>query len=637
MPSGKSLFMPGAKWICADHLLAVVSEDSEIYGHTFTPSSGSSPLQNMMTIAPCSEYAEISLFNSSHENAEREQVALVTNQLRDMPVAMQNMQEQLALHAEMNEQLRCELAALREDHARSQTASEKKLSELSAALEVEIAAGTAQKKRLKKFDEKYAIEIDMFDIRLQDLEYARKSASRSESTSTQRFEVDTVSNLILDIQGRIQEISERLDGHSFVTSEDLAAKLTGIETEVELCRTHNLTMPGILNGIAYFMRHFESETDSAEVERRTASAIDAAMERRRGYLRGASEEQVRRELNTMLKYDKAAIQAFIAGVQKVCRDRRHSEPSTIPSKSAATTAAPELAVPSTRLQACDQQITSDGTLSIDTRDATTNERVQASVFSGGHDGCPASNAVDFPREDDTLEVSRTFEYTLMFDETGAAVCVVCGKAVEYYALTPCNHLTCHVCSLKARAFRNDKKCLICRQPAPHMILLEQADSFYGDYKATEFDRADHKLGISYATAEVFEAAAALLQHRCPIFGCEAFFETSGELHHHVAMEHNMVFCPVCDSGEPMTYEQWFEHDGSHPRCGTCKKRVLDVEALRAHWQACLPRPAGPPTGLAREEESLGKLIVGIEALGAHEAKAATGARSVDTEADFSLP
>jgi E3 ubiquitin-protein ligase ZNF598 len=56
-------------------------------------------------------------------------------------------------------------------------------------------------------------------------------------------------------------------------------------------------------------------------------------------------------------------------------------------------------------------------------------------------------------------------------EEEAEVCFICASEIDHYAVPPCNHRTCHICSLRMRALYQTKYCPHCRvsplhSPAP---------------------------------------------------------------------------------------------------------------------------------------------------------------------------
>ena len=48
------------------------------------------------------------------------------------------------------------------------------------------------------------------------------------------------------------------------------------------------------------------------------------------------------------------------------------------------------------------------------------------------------------------------------DVASSEVCFICASPVVYTAIAPCNHQTCHICSLRLRALYKTKACAHCR-------------------------------------------------------------------------------------------------------------------------------------------------------------------------------
>lgn len=48
------------------------------------------------------------------------------------------------------------------------------------------------------------------------------------------------------------------------------------------------------------------------------------------------------------------------------------------------------------------------------------------------------------------------------EDSDAEECFICASSVVHSSLTPCNHRTCHICSLRMRALYKQKECAHCR-------------------------------------------------------------------------------------------------------------------------------------------------------------------------------
>ena len=47
-------------------------------------------------------------------------------------------------------------------------------------------------------------------------------------------------------------------------------------------------------------------------------------------------------------------------------------------------------------------------------------------------------------------------------DSESAICFICADPVRFSAVPPCNHPTCHICSLRLRALYKSKACTHCR-------------------------------------------------------------------------------------------------------------------------------------------------------------------------------
>lgn len=48
------------------------------------------------------------------------------------------------------------------------------------------------------------------------------------------------------------------------------------------------------------------------------------------------------------------------------------------------------------------------------------------------------------------------------DDSDSEVCFICASPVVHNSIAPCNHRTCHICSLRMRALYKSKACPHCR-------------------------------------------------------------------------------------------------------------------------------------------------------------------------------
>jgi hypothetical protein len=48
------------------------------------------------------------------------------------------------------------------------------------------------------------------------------------------------------------------------------------------------------------------------------------------------------------------------------------------------------------------------------------------------------------------------------EDDGQDLCWICAEPVKYYAISECNHRTCHVCALRLRALYKKLDCTFCK-------------------------------------------------------------------------------------------------------------------------------------------------------------------------------
>lgn len=122
----------------------------------------------------------------------------------------------------------------------------------------------------------------------------------------------------------------------------------------------------------------------------------------------------------------------------------------------------------------------------------------------------------------------------------AEVCFICASPVQHTAIAPCNHRTCHICSIRMRALYKTKACAHCRTESDHVILTDDHEKPYQDFSAGDFFKTDDNLGIKFERPEIFEDARLLLQYNCPDGECDVACLGWPDLHRHTKTAHGKV-------------------------------------------------------------------------------------------------
>lgn len=158
------------------------------------------------------------------------------------------------------------------------------------------------------------------------------------------------------------------------------------------------------------------------------------------------------------------------------------------------------------------------------------------------------------------------------DDTDAETCFICASTVQHTAVTPCNHRTCHICSLRLRALYKVKTCAHCRTESDHVIFTDNHTKNYEEFSPKDFFKTIESLGIRFENEDILTDTQLLLRFNCPDAECDVACLGWPDLHRHVQTAHGkkMWYVPpkhvirgFADSGckRPVYTEQ----EGLHSR------------------------------------------------------------------------
>lgn len=185
-------------------------------------------------------------------------------------------------------------------------------------------------------------------------------------------------------------------------------------------------------------------------------------------------------------------------------------------------------------------------------------------------------------------------------------CIICADKLQYAALSPCSHRTCHKCSFRQRALFNKKTCLVCRSEAEKLIYTEQLEAKYDDF-GNEFAEFDEQYGINFTSKEVASDTLGLLKYRCNICvsekreGYDRDYGSFNKYKEHLRDEHNKTICMICATFKKAfpcelkihTPNQLRNHQSrgdsegfkGHPMCGFCSgRRFYSDDELYLHMR-----------------------------------------------------
>ncbi|KZV79126.1 hypothetical protein EXIGLDRAFT_480994 [Exidia glandulosa HHB12029] len=131
------------------------------------------------------------------------------------------------------------------------------------------------------------------------------------------------------------------------------------------------------------------------------------------------------------------------------------------------------------------------------------------------------------------------------DSSATPTCWICAEPVKYYALSECNHRTCHVCCLRLRALYKKRECTFCKAAQPAIVQTVSADAPFESFTPETVPFKDAKLEIAFESQEMMEDTLLLLRFNCPDPDCTFFGTGWGDLKQHVRAVHKKSMCHVC--------------------------------------------------------------------------------------------
>ncbi|OBA21239.1 hypothetical protein METBIDRAFT_20395, partial [Metschnikowia bicuspidata var. bicuspidata NRRL YB-4993] len=180
-----------------------------------------------------------------------------------------------------------------------------------------------------------------------------------------------------------------------------------------------------------------------------------------------------------------------------------------------------------------------------------------------------------------------------------AHCIICAEKIIHSAISPCNNVTCHVCSFRQRALYKKKTCLVCRTDHEDVIFTEQIleEAKFSEFVVESRQLESKEYEIHFTSQYVKDDTLKLILHECPV--CQKLFKKYQFLSEHTKTEHSQQYCDVCvDHGNSFISElklytpkqlQRHMNEGDksgfsgHPKCKFCRgKRFYSEDELNVH-------------------------------------------------------
>ncbi|KAH9484495.1 E3 ubiquitin-protein ligase hel2 [Psilocybe cubensis] len=122
------------------------------------------------------------------------------------------------------------------------------------------------------------------------------------------------------------------------------------------------------------------------------------------------------------------------------------------------------------------------------------------------------------------------------------ICFICAEPVKYYAVSECNHRTCHICAIRLRALYKKRDCTFCKEPQNHVIFTKSREDPYSSFTPESIPFKDAKLSVSFETQEMMEETLVLLRFTCADDECDYVGTGWGDLKLHARAMHGKLMC-----------------------------------------------------------------------------------------------
>ncbi|KAI0306282.1 hypothetical protein B0F90DRAFT_1814209 [Multifurca ochricompacta] len=223
---------------------------------------------------------------------------------------------------------------------------------------------------------------------------------------------------------------------------------------------------------------------------------------------------------------------------------------------------------------------------------------------------PNTNKSQANREDEEAAISTAQRDAQQDDNTDQDLCWICAEPVKYYAVSECNHRTCHICALRLRALYKKLDCTFCKEPQPTIIFTVSPDAPFSSYTPEGIPLNDQRLAISFESQEMMQDSLVLLRFNCPDSSCDFVATGWNDLKLHARGVHGKLMCDLCIHHKKVfahehalyTSPQYFTHlpstqrrqqkslskdqveGGIHPLCEFCRECFFGDDELYAHMR-----------------------------------------------------
>ncbi|SCU80829.1 LAMI_0B03862g1_1 [Lachancea mirantina] len=148
------------------------------------------------------------------------------------------------------------------------------------------------------------------------------------------------------------------------------------------------------------------------------------------------------------------------------------------------------------------------------------------------------------------------------------ICLICAEELEFAAISPCNHYTCHKCTFRQRSLYGKRTCLVCRSEVPRAIFTQGKERTYDSFEETQLNDKNEEYGVVFTSPEVKTAVLGLLKYSCPFNDADGTdFGSYKNYNHHLKTAHNKTICSIC---------------AQYKKAFPCELKIFTPNLLRVH-------------------------------------------------------
>ncbi|KAL0089717.1 C2H2-type zinc finger transcription factor [Phycomyces blakesleeanus] len=188
------------------------------------------------------------------------------------------------------------------------------------------------------------------------------------------------------------------------------------------------------------------------------------------------------------------------------------------------------------------------------------------------------------------------------DEEDEEVCFICTEPIMTYAVSECDHRTCHLCALRLRSLYKTRNCAYCKTEQRTVIFTHDPEKPFSSYTPEDTPFVDKNYDILFEDETMYKDTMVLLDYNCPEPTCSQKFNDYPQLKQHVQSAHGRMLCDLCvehkkifphehvlytsaQLGHHYRYGDESSQDAGfkgHPECQFCSIHFYGDDELFAH-------------------------------------------------------